>query len=155
MNETYEQKIIKNIKNDIINIYNYMYDNNELELLGYPDHDILQEKLYNIQYKYEYITCEKEYSIKYYDKDKNKNKRGRIDLAYYYKGNPFILLEMDCGIKPTSIKKLLYDKNFKYKMWFCYNQYVNTEKYYEVIYNLDKNNEIIYLTANRWNGTIK
>ena len=91
MNETYEQKIIKNIKNDIINIYNYMYDNNELGLLGYPDHDILQEKLYNIQYKYEYITCEKEYSIKYYDKDKNKNKRGRIDLAYYYKGNPFIL----------------------------------------------------------------
>lgn len=142
--------MIENIKTDILKIYNYMYDHNKIKKLGYPDHNLFQLYLKQLANKYK-LTCKTEYFTKFYDKEKERYYKGRIDLAYYKNNKPYLILEIDCGLKSTSIKKLLANKEFKYKIWFCYNKNINTEKYYNLINKLDINKEIIYLTTNRFN----
>lgn len=139
--------MIESIKKDILKIYNHMIDNKEIGKIGYPDHDKFQEYLklianrYDLTYKTEYV------GNRFYDNEKDKYYTGRIDIVYYKDNKPYISLEIDCGLKGTSIKKLLANKEFIYKIWFCYNKKVNTKDYYNLINRLDKDREIIYLTT--------
>jgi len=143
--------MIDNIIKDILKIYYNIIINKSLcgNRGYYPKHDILQEELYKLANKYN-LSCQKEYvGIKFYDKEKNKIFQGRIDLAYYLNNNPYIALEIDCGLKGTSIKKLIANKNFKYRIWFCYNRKIKTNKYYKLINTYDKNKELIYITPTK------
>lgn len=142
--------MIENIKKDILKIYDEIIENKQIGKIGYPDHDLFQERLKEIAYKYN-LTYKTEYVGKrFFDVDKQKYKKGRIDIVYFKNNEPYLSLEIDMGLKATSIKKLIANDEFKYKMWFCYNRKVNTEEYFNLIDKYDKNKEIIYLTRNNW-----
>ena len=129
--------MIESIKNDMLRIYDEIVENGQLREMGYPNHDIFQDRLkeiatkYNLTYKTEYV------GKRFFDIDKNKYKKGRIDIVYFKDNEPYIALEIDCGLKGTSIKKLIANNDFKYRIWFCYNRKVNSEEYFNLIDRLD------------------
>lgn len=142
--------MIENIKSEILKIYDEIIESKQIGKIGYPDHDLFQERLkeiaiiFNLTYKTEYV------GKRFYDKEKMKYKKGRIDIVYYKNSIPYLALEIDMGLKGSSIKKLIANNDFKYRIWFCYNRKVNTQEYYDLINKYDENNEVIYLTRNNW-----
>ena len=132
-------------KKDILNIYDDLIENNVVRKLGIIDHDLFQDKLFQLGTKYNLIA-DKEYSgISFCDSDTGKNKRGRIDLVYFKNNKPYIALEIDSGLKKSSVKKLVANNHFKYRIWFCYKKNMDVFKYQEIIKRYDANKELIYL----------
>lgn len=132
-------------KKDILNIYDDLIENNVVRKLGIVDHDLFQDKLFQLGTKYNLIA-DKEYSgISFCDSDTGKNKRGRIDLVYFKNNEPYIALEIDSGLKKSSVKKLVANNHFKYRIWFCYKKNMDVFKYQEIIKRYDANKELIYL----------
>ena len=142
--------MIESIKNDILKIYDEIIEKGQLSGMGYPNHDIFQNRLKEIATKYN-LTYQTEYvGKKFFDVDKGKYKSGRIDIVYFKYNEPYMALEIDMGLKGSSIKKLVANDDFKYRIWFCYNRKVNTKDYFDLINRLDTKKEIIYLTKNTW-----
>lgn len=130
---------------DIKNIYEELVKNNIVRKLGIVNHDIFQDELFKLGKKYG-LNAKKEYCGKYFiDSDTDKKKRGRIDLVYYKDTLPYIALEIDSGLKKSSVKKLLANDDFKYRIWFCYKKDMNRTEYNSIIDVYDKNKELIYL----------
>lgn len=75
-------------------------------------------------------------------------KWGRIDIVYYKENIPYISLEIDSGLKKSSIKKLLANNQFQYRIWFCYKRDIDLNKYNSIIEIYDQNKELIYLLPN-------
>ena len=139
-------KEVQSIINDIMTIYTTMMDTKQLSKMGYVNHDKFQHYLTFLAEKYN-LSYETEYNGKlFYDKFKQKTYSGRIDIVYYKNGEPYISLEIDSGLKGTSIKKLIHNHEFPYKLWFCYNKKANTKDYFDLIHKIDENRDVIYLT---------
>ena len=138
--------MINEILNDFIKIYNYIIDKKLTNAEGVPNHDIFQDLLYKLATKYN-LECKKEYSgVLWYNKEKKAWRRGRIDIVYFKDGEPYLSLEIDSKLKGHSIKKLKANKQFKYKVWYCYNSRVNTKEYYDLLDKIDPEKDIIYIT---------
>lgn len=132
-------------ENDIVNIYNNLLENNVVRKLGIVDHDIFQEKLVQLGTKYN-LEVETEYcGVSFYDDESEKRKRGRIDVVYFKNIIPLIALEIDSGLKKSSVKKLVANKKFQYRIWFCYKKKMDMGKYLELIKTYDTKKELIYL----------
>lgn len=132
-------------KKDILNIYDDLIENNVVRKLGIVDHDIFQERLVQLGTKYN-LEVETEYcGVPFYDNESEKRKRGRIDVVYFQNENPLIALEIDSGLKKSSVKKLVVNKKFQHRIWFCYKREMDMGKYLELIKTYDKKNELIYL----------
>lgn len=111
---------VEKLKQEILDIYHDLKENNIVRKLGLIDHDVFQERLKQLgdKYSFEVIT---EYCGKWFtDIDTLKRKRGCIDVTYFYKTKPFVAIEIDSGLKKSSLKKLSANNNFKYKIWFCF-----------------------------------
>lgn len=133
---------------DIINIYEKLIEENVVRKLGIVNHDIFQEELFKLGGKYG-LSAQKEYRGRsFVDIDTNKKKRGRIDLVYYKGSMPYISLEIDSGLKKSSIKKLLANNKFQHRIWFCYKKDIDINKYNSIIDTYDTNRELIYLLPN-------
>lgn len=136
---------IELFKKDITNIYNELFENNVVRKLGIVNHDIFQTRLFELGAKYN-LEVKTEYcGVSFFDEDLQRRKRGRIDLVYYQDEVPLIALEIDSGLKKSSVKKLVANKNFKYRIWFCYKKKMDMKKYLDLIQANDKQNELIYL----------
>ena len=136
---------IESFCKDVISMYNELIENNVVRKLGIINHDILQEKLLSLGTKYNLKTKTEYCGISFLDSDTNKKKRGRIDLVYYKDDIPLIALEIDSGLKKSSVKKLVANRIFKYRIWFCYKKNLDMLKYTEVINTYDPERELIYL----------
>ena len=137
--------MINDFCNEVVKIYDELVENNVVRKLGIINHDIFKEKLYQLGNKYN-LLAKKEYcGIRFKDIDTDKIKRGRIDLVYYKDNIPYIALEIDSGLKKSSVKKLVANNNFKYRIWFCYKKNLNMCDYKKVINTYDNNKELIYL----------
>ena len=66
-------------------------------------------------------------------------------MVYFQNENPLIALEIDSGLKKSSVKKLVVNKKFQHRIWFCYKREMDMGKYLELIKTYDKKNELIYL----------
>lgn len=137
---------LESFKNDIIKIYEEMKINSEFGTGGYPDHDKFQYYLTKLANKYE-LTFKTEYVGKrWFYKKTNKWRKGRIDIVYFKDGIPYISLEIDSHIKENSLQKLVNNDDFKYKIWFCYNESAGKSyEWEEIINRVDTKNNIIYL----------
>lgn len=140
--------MIDDLLEDFIKIYKYIISNDNLSRNGKPSHDVFQDLLYELASKYS-LECKKEYvGVKWYNSEKNAWRRGRIDIAYFKEGEPFLILEIDSGLKGHSVRKLKANNQFKYRVWYCYNKKANTKEYYELLDKIDPEREIIYITKN-------
>lgn len=137
---------INKLKQEILDIYNDLKRNNTVRKLGLIDHDVFQIRLkeLGIKYGFEVVT---EYVGKWFtDSDTRKSKRGRIDVTYFHKNKPFIAIEIDSGLKKSSLKKLSANNIFQYKIWFCYKNNLDMQKYKNTIDKYDIHKDIVCFT---------
>lgn len=90
---------LKIFNEKVINICNNLLENNMVRKLGIVNHDIFQEKLVQLGEKYNLEVRAEYCGVSFYDDELRKNKRGRIDLAYFKNGISLIALEIDSGLK--------------------------------------------------------
>lgn len=131
--------------NEVIKLYKKLEKEKKYNTLGIINHDEFQLRLLKLGEIYGF-AAKKEIRVEFNKVEDSATKGGFIDVVYYQNGISVLAIEIDSGIKRTSVKKLV-DFDAQYRVWFCYKKDLlqNIQKYKEVIDAFDPDNKVLYL----------